>query len=198
MPRTLVIGTRNRGKFREIAAILAPLDVDLVPLDAFDDVPTVPETGETFEANARAKALGYARATGRWALADDSGLVVDALGGAPGVRSARYGGGQGDDAANNAALMRALADQPPETWTARFRCIMALATPEEVLAVAGGTCEGVITDTPAGSNGFGYDPHFYLPDRGRTMAQLPPEEKNRISHRARALAAIKDRLAALL
>lgn len=198
MPRTLVIGTRNRGKFREIAAILAPLEVDLVPLDAFDDVPAVPETGETFEANARAKALGYARATDRWALADDSGLVVDALGGAPGVRSARYGGEQGDDAANNAALMRALADHPPETWTARFRCVMALATPDRVLAVTEGTCEGVITDTPAGSNGFGYDPHFSLPDHGRTMAQLPPQEKNRISHRARALAAMKDRLAALL
>jgi XTP/dITP diphosphohydrolase len=198
MPRTLVIGTRNRGKFREIAAILRPLDVDLVPLDAFDAVPPVPETGDTFEANARAKALGYARATDRWALADDSGLVVDALGGAPGVRSARYGGEQGNDALNNAALMRALADHPPETWTARFRCVMALATPDRVLAVTEGACQGVITDTPAGSNGFGYDPHFYLPDRGRTMAQLPPEEKNRISHRARALAAMKERLAALL
>jgi XTP/dITP diphosphohydrolase len=198
MLRTLVIGTRNRGKFREIAAILAPLEVDLVALDAFDDMPPVPETGETFEANARAKAVGYARATGRWALADDSGLVVDVLGGAPGVRSARYGGEQGNDAANNAALMRALADHPDEPWTARFRCVMALATPEKVLAVTEGACEGVITDTPAGSNGFGYDPHFYLPDRGRTMAQLPPEEKNRISHRARALAAMKKRLGELL
>jgi len=198
MPRTLVIGTRNRGKFREISAILAPLGVDLASLDAFPDVPPVPETGETFEANARAKALGYARATGRWALADDSGLQVDALGGAPGVRSARWGGEEASDALNNAALMRALADHPPETWTARFRCVMALATPESVLAVTEGTCEGIITDRPAGSNGFGYDPHFYLPDRGRTMAQLPAEEKNRISHRARALAAMKDRLEALL
>ena len=198
MPRTLVIGTRNRGKFREISAILAPLGVDLASLDAFPDVPPVPETGETFEANARAKALGYARATGRWALADDSGLQVDALGGAPGVRSARWGGEEASDALNNAALMRALADHPPETWTARFRCVMALATPESVLAVTEGTCEGIITDRPAGSNGFCYDPHFYLPDRGRTMAQLPAEEKNRISHRARALAAMKDRLEALL
>jgi len=198
MPRTLVIGTRNRGKFREIAAILAPLAVDPVPLDAFPDVPPVPETGDTFEANARAKALGYARATGQWALADDSGLAVDALGGAPGVRSARWGGQEGNDAMNNAALLRALAGHPPETWTARFRCVMALATPEGVLAVTEGACEGVITDRPAGENGFGYDPHFYLPDRGRTMAQLVPEEKNRISHRARALAAMKERLATLL
>jgi len=198
VPRTLVIGTRNAGKFREIAAILAPLDVDARPLDAFGDVPAVPETGETFEANARAKALGYARATGQWALADDSGLAVDALGGAPGVRSARFGGADGNDALNNAALLRALADHPPETWTARFRCVMALATPDRVLAVTEGVCEGVITDPPAGSNGFGYDPHFYLPDRGRTMAQLSPAEKNRLSHRARALAAMKERLARLL
>jgi len=198
MPRTLVIGTRNRGKVREIAAILAPLAVDPVPLDALGDVPPVLETGETLEANARAKALGYARATGRWALADDSGLEVDALGGAPGVRSARFGGEEGSDARNNAALLRALADHPPETWTARFRCVMALATPDRVLAVTQGTCEGVITDRPAGTNGFGYDPHFYLPALGRTMAQLPAEEKNRISHRARALSAMKDRLVPLL
>jgi len=194
MPRTLVIGTRNRGKFREIAAILAPLDLDLVPLVAFGDVPPVPETGETFEANARAKALGYARATGRWALADDSGLEVDVLGGAPGVRSARWGGEEGSDALNNRALLAALADYPPDTWTARFRCVMALATPDRVLAVTEGTCEGVIAARPAGSNGFGYDPHFYLPDRGKTAAQLAPDEKNRISHRGRALPAMKTQL----
>jgi len=198
MPRTLVIGTRNRGKFREIAAILAPLAVDLVPLDALGDVPPVPETGETFEANARAKALGYARATDRWALADDSGLVVDALGGAPGVRSARFGGQDAGDALNNAALLRALAHHPRQSWTARFRCVMALATPDRVLAVTEGACEGIITDTPAGTNGFGYDPHFYLPRRARTMAQLPTAEKNRLSHRGRALSAMKERLAHLL
>jgi len=194
MRRTLVIGTRNRGKFREIAAILAPLDLDLVPLDAFGDVPAVAETGDTFEANARAKALGYARATGRWVLADDSGLEVDVLGGAPGVRSARWGGEEGNDALNNRALLDALAEYPPDAWTARFRCVMALASPERVLAVTEGTCEGVITATPAGSNGFGYDPHFFLPDLGKTAAQLAPDEKNRISHRGRALAAMKTRL----
>ncbi len=198
MPRTLVIGTRNAGKFREIAALLAPLDLDVRPLDAFAPVPPVPETGETLEANARAKALGYARATGRWVLADDSGLEVDVLGGAPGVRSARFGGEAGNDALNNRALLAALADHPPETRTARFRCVMALAAPGRVLAVTEGACEGVITDRPAGSNGFGYDPLFYLPDRGRTMAQLPPAEKNRLSHRGRALAAMRARLAARL
>jgi XTP/dITP diphosphohydrolase len=198
MPRTLVIGTHNAGKVREIAAILAPLDLEVRPLSACGHVPPVAETGETFEANARAKALAYADATGQWALADDSGLEVDALDGAPGVRSARWGGEEGNDALNNRALLAALTGRPPETWTARFRCVMALAEPGRVLAVTRGACEGVITPQAAGTNGFGYDPHFYLPDRGRTMAQLAPEEKNRISHRARALVAMKERLEKLL
>jgi len=198
MPRTLVIATRNRKKFEEMAAILADLGLDLESLDAFDSVPAVPETGDTFEANARAKAVGYARAPGRWALADDSGLEVDALGGQPGVRSSRWGGREGDDRANNETLLSALANHPKETWTARYRCVAALATPERVLAVTEGTCEGRITDRPAGANGFGYDPYFWLPDRGRTMAELAPEEKNRLSHRFRALAAIKKHLEKLL
>ena len=198
MPRRLVIATRNRKKFEEMAAILADLGLDLESLDAFDSVPAVPETGDTFEANARAKAVGYARATGRWALADDSGLEVDALGGQPGVRSSRWGGREGDDRLNNETLLRALADHPKETWTARYRCVAALATPERVLAVTEGTCEGRITDRPTGANGFGYDPYFWLPDRGRTMAELASEEKNRLSHRFRALAAMKKHLEKLL
>jgi len=198
MPRRLVIATRNHKKFEEMAAILADLGFDLESLDALDSVPAVPETGDTFEANARAKAVGYARATGRWALADDSGLEVDALGGQPGVRSSRWGGREGDDRANNETLLRALADHPKETWTARYRCVAALATPERVLAVTEGTCEGRITDRPAGASGFGYDPYFWLPDRGRTMAELAPEEKNRLSHRFRALAAMKKHLEKLL
>jgi len=198
MPRTLVIATRNPKKFEEMAAILQPLDLATKSLDDFAEVPPVPETGETFEANARAKALGYARATGEWALADDSGLQVDALGGEPGVRSSRWGGEDGNDRLNNQTLMQALAARPRETWTARYRCVVALATPDRILAVAEGVCEGRITDRPAGSNGFGYDPHFYLPELGRTMAQLPPEAKNRLSHRARALEAMRQRLEKLL
>jgi len=198
MPRRLIIATRNRKKFEEMAAILADLGLDLESLDALADVPAVPETGDTFEANACAKAVGYARATGRWALADDSGLEVDALGGQPGVRSSRWGGREGDDRLNNETLLSALADHPKETWTARYRCVAALATPERVLAVTEGTCEGRITDRPAGANGFGYDPYFWLPDRGRTMAELAPEEKNRLSHRFRALAAMKKPLEKLL
>lgn len=198
MPRTLVIATRNPRKLEEIAAILGPLGVRTMALDTFADVPAVPETGETFEDNARTKALAYARATGEWTLADDSGLEVDVLDGRPGVRSSRWGGQDGNDRLNNETLMQALAAHPQEAWTARFRCVMALATPDRVLAVAEGACEGRITDRPAGSNGFGYDPHFYLPDLGRTMAQIPPELKNRLSHRAQALSAMKQRLTQLL
>ena len=198
MPRTLVIATRNPRKLEEIAAILGPLGVRTMALDTFADVPAVPETGETFEDNARTKALAYARATGEWTLADDSGLEVDALDGRPGVRSSRWGGQDGNDRLKNETLMQALAAHPRQAWTARFRCVMALATPDRVLAVTEGACEGRITDRPAGSNGFGYDPHFYLPDLGRTMAQIPPELKNRLSHRAQAISAMKQRLTQLL
>ncbi|HUU92689.1 MAG TPA: RdgB/HAM1 family non-canonical purine NTP pyrophosphatase [Phycisphaerae bacterium] len=198
MPRTLVIATRNPKKLEEIAAILEPLGVRTKSLDDFAGVPPVPETGETFEDNARAKALGYARATGEWALADDSGLEVDVLDGRPGVRSSRWGGQDGNDRLNNETLMRALAEHPRQAWTARFRCVMALATPDRVLAVTEGVCEGRIADPPAGSNGFGYDPHFYLPEVGRTMAELAPGMKNRLSHRARALEAMRGRLGKLL
>ena len=194
MPPTLVIATRNRKKFEEIVALLGDLNVAMKPLDDFGRLAPVPETGETFEENARIKALGYARATGQWALADDSGLEVDALGGAPGVRSSRWGGREGDDRLNNETLLRALAGHPKETWTARYRCVTALATPERVVLVTEGTCEGRITDRPAGSNGFGYDPYFRVPEHGRTMAELPAEVKNRLSHRARALAEMRERL----
>jgi len=198
MARTLVLATRNRKKLEEMVAILQGLPADLKALDDFGSVPAVPETGETFEENARAKALGYARATGRWALADDSGLEVDALGGLPGVRSSRWGGEEANDRLNNETLLAALAGRPRNTWTARYRCVMALATPEEVLAITEGACEGRITDRPAGSNGFGYDPYFRLPERGCTMAELEPEVKNRLSHRYRALAAMRKLLEKIL
>jgi XTP/dITP diphosphohydrolase len=198
MPRVLVIATRNRKKFEEMAAILRGLRADVKPLADFGQVPPVPETGETFEANARQKALGYARATGRWALADDSGLEVDCLGGKPGVRSSRWGGEEGNDLLNNETLLKALAGRPKEAWTARYRCVMALASPEKVLAVTEGTCEGRITDRPAGANGFGYDPYFLVPEHGCTMAELPMETKNRLSHRGRALEAMRAELEKIL
>jgi XTP/dITP diphosphohydrolase len=198
MARTVVIATRNRKKFEEMAAILGGLDLEVRSLADFPGVPTVPEMGDTFEENAKAKALAYAQATGEWTLADDSGLEVDALAGKPGVRSSRWGGEEGNDGLNNRTLLEALADHPKETWTARYRCVVALATPDRVLLVAEGDCEGRITDRPAGSNGFGYDPYFYLPDVGRTMAQLAPSAKNRRSHRGRAIRALKPRLKKLL
>ena len=198
MARTVVIATRNRKKFEEMAAMLGGLDLEVRSLADFPGVPTVPEMGDTFEENAKAKALAYAQATGEWALADDSGLEVDALAGKPGVRSSRWGGEEGNDDLNNRTLLEALADHPKETWTARYRCVVALATPDRVLLVAEGACEGRITDRPAGSNGFGYDPYFYLPDVGRTMAQLTPSAKNRRSHRGRAIRALNPRLKKLL
>ena len=198
MARKLVIATRNPAKFAEMAALLAGPDLQMDPLSAVPGVEPVAETGATFEENARAKALGYARATGEWALADDSGIEVDALGGRPGVYSSRWGGQEGNDLLNNRKLLRALAPHPRRTWTARYRCVAALATPERVLFTAEGTFEGRITDRAAGSNGFGYDPYFFLDSRGQTVAQLPPETKNCLSHRSEALRKLRGRLEKLL
>lgn len=195
---TILLATTNPGKLREVKAVLGELPVRLVGLTDFPDVPEPVEDAPTFEGNARIKALYYAGQTGMWALADDSGLEVDALDGAPGVYSARYAGVDGGDAANNAKLIEALRGTPQERRTARFRCVVVLARPEEVLAVGSGAIEGVIIDEPRGANGFGYDPHFFVPSLGKTTAELPPEHKNRISHRGRALADILPRLRSLL
>jgi XTP/dITP diphosphohydrolase len=192
--RVIVIATRNPGKIREIRHILGHLPAQWKTLDEFPDLPDCEETGDTFAQNARAKALYYAEATGHLALADDSGLEVDALGGRPGVRSARYGGAHRDDAANNARLIGELAGVPAERRTARFRCAAALADKGLVLAEAEGSVEGRIIDEPRGHNGFGYDPHFLLPDRGLTTAELDTAEKSRISHRGKALRVLAARL----
>lgn len=189
-PATILIATKNRGKLREVQDILAGLPAVWATLDQFPDLPEAVEDADSFEGNAACKAMHYARLTGLWTLADDSGLEVDALGGAPGVYSARYAGVQGDDAANNAKLIAQLAGVPSDQRTARFRCAIALAGTEGILATACGSFEGLIVDDPRGSNGFGYDPHFFVPLFGMTAAQLPPEQKNRISHRAKALTAI--------
>lgn len=190
-PATILFATKNRGKIREVQEILAGLPVVLATLDQFPDLPDAVEDADTFAGNAERKAMHYARLTGLWTLADDSGLEVDTLGGAPGVYSARYAGRQGDDSANNAKLIAQLASVPLEQRTARFRCAVALAGPEGILAVASGTFEGLIVDDPRGSNGFGYDPHFFVPELEMTAAQLSPKQKNRISHRAQALTAIR-------
>ena len=191
MTRSLLIATRNPGKLREVHAILEGLNLRLTRLNDHPDLPEASEDGDTFEENAKHKALHYARLVGRWALADDSGLEVDALEGAPGVRSARYAGPGCDTAANNAKLIQALAAIPQAERTARFRCVIAMAGPAGVLATTSGTIEGVIIDDARGTNGFGYDPHFLVPELGLTTAEMPPEQKNRISHRGQALRAIR-------
>jgi XTP/dITP diphosphohydrolase len=205
---TILLSTRNSGKVREIRAVLEPLGIEVRSLDDYGDIPEPEETGLTFGENARDKALYYAQATGQWCLADDSGLEVDALGGEPGVRSARYGAdrvGPGADReaidqANNAKLLESLANVSDERRTARFVCHLALAKPGEVLLETRDTVEGRIAHAPAGDNGFGYDPLFYVPELGCTTAQLPPERKNAISHRGKAVrhfaALLKDFFAA--
>ena len=193
----LLVATTSSGKRREIAAVLADLPFDCVSLADLDRLPEPVEDGETFLANATKKAMHYARLTGLLTLADDSGLEVDALGGAPGVFSARYAGEPADDAANNARLVAVLADVRPEKRGARFRCVLVLVDGDRVLASTEGTIEGRIIDAPRGANGFGYDPHFLVPDLEKTTAELTPEHKNRISHRGQAVRAMKAKLAAL-
>lgn len=163
-------------------------------LTDFPDLAEPVEDAETFADNAALKATHYSRLLKMLALADDSGLEVDALGGQPGVRSARYAGEPADDQANNAKLIDALRSVPPEQRTARFRCAIALADGDEVLATAEGVIEGVIVDEARGDNGFGYDPHFWVPSSGMTTAQMSPSVKNALSHRGLALAALRPRL----
>jgi XTP/dITP diphosphohydrolase len=184
--RKLLIATHNQGKVREYRELLSDLPVEVTYLDAEGIAHEVEETGSTMEENARLKAQEYARLSGLWTWADDSGLEVDALGGGPGVYSARYAGEGATDADRYRKLLDALTGVPWDKRTARFRCSVALATPEGETRVAGGVCEGVVAFGPAGSNGFGYDPVFYMPQHDATMAQLPPELKNQVSHRARA------------
>lgn len=197
MPTKLLIATHNRGKLREYADLLADLPLTLVTPDDLELDLAVIESGATYADNARTKAGAYAQASGLLALADDSGLEVDALDGAPGVRSARYA--LGDDADRVTALLRALAQAgvSEENRAARFRCVIVLAAPDGRFWSAEGECAGRIIDTPRGSGGFGYDPVFFLSSHGRTMAELSPEEKNRISHRARAVQAVRPILAKL-
>lgn len=182
----VLLATNNPGKVREYCEILDGLPVELVTPQELGLAVEVPETGETYEENARRKASAYAAASGLVALADDSGLEVDALGGEPGVRSHRYDGGLGSDAERYRLLLRRLEGVPPERRTARFRCVIAIATPRGQVHICEGECSGLILGEPRGEGGFGYDPVFWLPELGRTMAELAPEEKNRVSHRGRA------------
>jgi len=196
-PVRFVVASGNRKKLVEILRVLDGLDVKLVPMTELGlDSPV--EDGDTFEANALLKARAAARGSGLPAIADDSGLEVDALGGAPGVWSARYAGPDATDADNNAKLIAALANVAPADRTARFVCAAALATPDGREWVVRATMEGGIIDVPRGENGFGYDPHFVSEGATRTNAELEPAEKDARSHRGAALRALREHVAALL
>lgn len=188
---SLLIATTNPGKRREFAELLVRLPVTLVWPDERGLRIEVEETGDTFEENARLKALAYAQASGLWALADDSGLEVDALGGAPGVHTARYAGPEASDAQRYGLLLARMREVPSSRRGARFRCAIVVAAPDGRSWATEGACEGMIAQAPSGAGGFGYDPVFYMPEWGCTMADLPAEIKNRVSHRARAAQAMR-------
>jgi len=185
----LLLATTSQKKLIELRSIFAGLPLTLITLREAGVDTDVEETGATFRENAVLKAVQYAQVTGLPSLADDSGLEIDALGGEPGVRSARYAGPDATDADRIAlvlARLGAMPDLPAARRTARFRCVMALAEPQGLIDTVDGACEGLIADAPRGSNGFGYDPIFLLPELGRTMAELTPAEKDALSHRGRA------------
>ena len=204
--RIMVLASGNSGKLREIRETLGELPIRVVGLGELAPIAEPVENGRTFAQNARDKALYYARATGHWCLADDSGLVVDALGGAPGVRSARYA--QDDcppgatrrtlTAANNARLLHKLGDTPAAERTARFVCHLALADADGVLIETSGTVEGIIADSPRGTGGFGYDPLFLIPAAGMTAAEMTGDQKNAVSHRGKAVRRFAELLGDLL
>jgi XTP/dITP diphosphohydrolase len=196
--KRLVVATRNVGKLKEIRAILGDLPVEVVSLADYPELPLTVEDGDTFEANAAKKALHVALATGCLTLADDSGIEVEALGGAPGVHSARFAGPLATDEENNSKLLKLMEDVHEAERGARFRCVVALATPEGRLECAKGACEGLLTKKARGDKGFGYDPLFLVPEHGLTFGELPEGIKNALSHRGRALAAARKLLEELL
>lgn len=188
---TLVLGTTNAGKFHELEELLAPVGIPCRSLAGEPRAVDVEETGSSFAENAALKAATQARAIGVWVLAEDSGLVVDALGGAPGIYSARFSGAGATDAANNALLLERLAAHRGAARAAHYACHAALADPAgTIVATSSGTCGGLIATAPSGTGGFGYDPLFIVPEYHRTFGDLPPVVKAVISHRARALRAM--------
>jgi XTP/dITP diphosphohydrolase len=204
---TVVLGTRNRKKGRELAELIAPgwesssvlSRLAVRTLDDFPGAPEVVEDAPTFAGNARKKAGETARAIGRWVVADDSGLAVDALGGAPGVLSARFAGEHGDDEANNRKVLDALANVPDDRRGAAFVCTLALADPSGTIRVeTEAACRGRIIHAPRGPNGFGYDPLFLIPEYHKTFGELSPLVKHQLSHRARAFARLRPAIERLI
>jgi XTP/dITP diphosphohydrolase len=198
----IVVATNNRGKLKEFREIMGGLGLlDTVALRSLSDFPDYPETiesGETFEENALIKARAAATSLAMIAVADDSGIEVDALGGEPGVKSARWAGEEATDARNNELLLARLKNVPPERRVARFVATIALVFPDGRQRVVRGECEGLITESPRGTGGFGYDPIFYYPPLDKTLAEMTEAEKNRVSHRRRAIEKLCDVLGELL
>ena len=200
--RKILVASTNPGKLKELREMLGG-DIEWVGLSDFPNIPGIEEDGATFAENARKKATGYAKVTGLWTLADDSGLVIDALKGEPGVKSARFAGVKDKDRKvvdikNFEKVLLLLKDVPKEKRQARFVCCLCLASPDGVLAETQGQLEGLIIDEPAGDNGFGYDPIFFVPKLNKTVAQLNSNEKNDISHRGQAIRAFKRLLCQLI
>lgn len=192
--KQLLVATRNIGKVREFADLIQDLPIKWLSLDDLSIGLDVEESGETFQENAILKALAYSKESCMLTIADDSGLEVDALDGRPGVRTARYGGLDLTPVQRYELLLMELNEVPWEERSARFRCVIAIAGPEGLKGIASGICEGYIGLKPEGSGGFGYDPVFYLPEYGLTMAQLQPSAKHQISHRGKAMAGILPKL----
>jgi XTP/dITP diphosphohydrolase len=189
--RDLVIATRNPNKLKELKEILGDIDFNILSLDDLSCIPSVVEDGDTFEENALKKARAVARTVNRLSLADDSGLVVESLGGGPGVRSQRFAGEGAGDRENIRKLLDALKDKPFDQRKAKFVCVVGVVFPDGREEVFRGECKGYITFSPKGKMGFGYDPVFFYPELNRTFAELSPDEKNKVSHRRRALEAVK-------
>jgi XTP/dITP diphosphohydrolase len=196
--KEVIIATKNRGKAKEFESLFAPKGFQVKTLLDYPEIGDIEETGSTFEENAVLKAESVSRQIGKIVIADDSGLMVDALDGKPGVYSARYAGEEKNDEANIDKVLKELEGVPDAERTARFYCALAVASPNQPTLTFSGTCEGSILKERRGSNGFGYDPIFYVAEKGKSMAELLPDEKNQISHRAIALRKLEEQLDTLL
>lgn len=196
--KSVIIATKNKGKASEFKNMFSANGYEVKTLLDIPGAPDVEETGTTFEENAILKAEAIARQFNQFVIADDSGLIVDALDGRPGVYSARYAGEDKLDEANTEKVLKELEGVPEAERTARFYCALALASPNQETITVSGTMEGLITNQPSGTNGFGYDPIFFVTEQGKTNAELTKEEKNKISHRANALKALNEKLEAFL
>ena len=194
----LILATKNENKVKELQAMLDGMNIYVTSLFDYPKIADIVEDGASFRENALKKAREVHEITGEWVLGDDSGLVVDALGGAPGIYSSRYSGKEKDYIANNEKLLEEMKDVPDSERQAAFVCVLAVVGPQGQEHIVEGRCEGVITHELKGDKGFGYDPLFFMPDRDLTMAELPMNEKNQISHRGRALAKIKEVLLDIL